>query len=307
MSKVLKAVKIVSKGIKKFGRCSVQIVGQSLMFHDCDQLLKVGLQENQSTEINYSSVDEFELGAFDEPIAPLSRIGRDFNAAELVRNLVWCNLATDTKSSRYALGGVLWDECHIVGTDGRRLHCVRIGACDNCAKPLTAIIPSRSIKALVQLVKLFREDIVAVRITEREVVFSGECWQFCSQLIKGIFPSWNKVIEPLELSGEPKLINVPSLTEQIASTVKRVQLENKIALASMSKSEHKSYDDKIPQIKLEEQIIDARYLRDAIDIVDEKYVEYRYGQVGSAVNIGDSRICHSDRYSTLAVVMPCFK
>ena len=307
MSKVLKAVKIVSKGMKKFGRSSVQIVGQSLTFNDFDQLLRIGLLENQATELNYSSVEEFELCAFDEQCSPLSRIGRDFQANELIRSLEWCNLATDNESSRCALGGVLWDENHIVGTDGRRMHCVRIGACDNLAKPFTAIIPQRIIKALAQLVKLFKDDIVSVRITEKEVVFCGDCWQLCSRLIEGRYPNWQKVIEPLELSGEPKLINVPSLVEQIARIAKRVQLESKIALASMAKSERKNHIEPVPQLRLDEQILDARFVREALDIVGEKYVEYRQERIGSAINIGDSRICYSDRYATLAVIMPMSK
>ena len=103
------------------------------------------------------------------------------------------------------------------------------------------------------------------------------------------------------------MINVPSLVEQIARIAKRVQLESKIALASMAKSERKNHIEPVPQLRLDEQILDARFVREALDIVGEKYVEYRQERIGSAINIGDSRICYSDRYATLAVIMPMSK
>ncbi len=307
MSKIIKAVKIGSKGMRKNSRAIVQIIGQSLTFNDFNQLLRIGLSENQSTELNYGSVEEFELCAFDERIAPLSRIGTDFCAVELIRSLEWCAIATDTTATRYALGGVCWDENHIVGTDGRRMHVVRIGACDNSAKQRSGIIPIRFIKAVAQLVKLFRDDIVSIRITDKEVVFCGECWQLCSKLVEGRFPDWQQIVEPLERTSEECLLNVPTLSQQIAQTVKRIQLENKIAVKGLSPKSRKLHEDKIPQLTIGAESVNAEYIGDALDIVDDSWIEYRQREVGSAIQIGDSRICYSDRYSILAVVMPMSK
>ena len=306
MSKILKAVKIVSKGMRKGCRCSVQIIGQTLTFTDFDYVLAIGLQENQENELKYSSVAEYELNVAQEGLSPLPRIGFDHVAKDLVNALEWCAIATDNESSRYALGGVCWDGLHIVGTDGRRMHVVRVGETDNKAQDLQAIIPSRVIGQVSQLVKLFKEDTLSVKITEREVVFSGDCWRLLARLVEGRFPRWKQIAQPIERNGDCNLVNVATLSEQIAQTVKRVQLENKIAIEGMNAKSRKSFEPKVPQVTIADNTLDARYLGDALQIVGEEMIEYRQADCKyGALHFGESNIVGTnERFATLAVIMP---
>ena len=309
MSKILKAVKIVAKGMRKGCRCSVQIVGNTLTFTDFDHVLTIGLTEAQSEELKYSSVAEYELHCCQETLAPLPRIGFDYTAKDLCKALDWCKLATDNQSSRYALGGVCWDGVFIVGTDGRRMHVVRVGETDNQAQELQAIIPSRVIGQLSQLAKLFREDTISVKITEREVVFSGDCWRLLARLVEGRFPRWRQIAQPIAKDGECNLAHVGALSDQIASVVKRIQLENKIATEGLSAKGRKAFEPKIPQVTIADNTLDARYLGDALQVVEEKMIEYRQQpcELG-AMHFGESNIVNScNRFATLAIIMPMSK
>jgi DNA polymerase III sliding clamp (beta) subunit (PCNA family) len=298
--RIVKAVKLASKGTRKGSRVKIQIIGQSLSYSDGDHMLRVGLEDNQATELNYSSVGEYELSAYDERTAPLSRVGWDFTADRLCQALSWCAMATDTEATRYALGGVCWDGIHLVATDGRRMHVVRLG--ENYHDG-SAIIPVRFVQAVCGLVKLFKDDIVSIRITDNEIVACGDVWQLCSRLVEGRFPNWRQIVD---IESEPQVAFIRQLGEHADAIVKRTKLENKVAVEGLSAKSRKAYDEKTPELLLGESKVNAEYIRDAIAIIDNATCEYFQNDPknSSAILIGDKRIVDGNGYSTAAIVMP---
>jgi len=121
--------------------------------------------------------------------------------AGVLRELIKRTLfATETESSRYALGGVLLevDDKHLVavGTDGRRL-AKMAGPVAIHGKPnqsgTTIIVPARAMQIIERILP---EDEAMVRLIPRTndlqvVVPSG---MFTTRLVEGRFPKWRDVL-----------------------------------------------------------------------------------------------------------------
>jgi DNA polymerase-3 subunit beta len=115
---------------------------------------------------------------------------------ELIRRTLF---ATDTESSRYALGGVLLefaeDKVTAVGTDGRRLAkmegpCQTIGTCESDDQ--VTIVPARS----MQLIERAFTDLEAeVRIATHanDILLKSPRATIYSRLVEGRFPKWRDV------------------------------------------------------------------------------------------------------------------
>ena len=114
---------------------------------------------------------------------------------ELVRRTVF---ATDSESSRYALGGVLLDlsedQLIAVATDGRRL-AKQQGPAKSIGGHATAentVIPTRSMQLLERALADNEEDIqLAVR--DNDVMVKSERTTIYSRLVEGRFPKWRDV------------------------------------------------------------------------------------------------------------------
>ena len=120
--------------------------------------------------------------------------------ARLLRELIRRTLfATDTESSRYALGGVLLefgaDKVIAVGTDGRRLAkmegpCQTVGKCEG--DELATIVPAKS----MQLIERAFSDLDAdVRIAAHanDILLKSPRAMVYSRLVEGRFPKWRDV------------------------------------------------------------------------------------------------------------------
>lgn len=116
---------------------------------------------------------------------------------ELIRRTLF---ATDTESSRYALGGVLLEvdgqNLIAVGTDGRRLAKME-GALQVIGNPqagtATTIVPARAMQLIERILP---EDEIPVRLIPRAndllvVVPNGV---FYTRLVEGRFPKWREVL-----------------------------------------------------------------------------------------------------------------
>ncbi len=115
---------------------------------------------------------------------------------EVIRRTIF---ATDTESSRYALGGVLFElndsELIAVGTDGRRLakmegQAKSIGG--HATGDQTTIVPSRSLQ-LVE--RALSETDVEINIAARvnDVLVQSSRATIYSRLVEGRFPKWRDV------------------------------------------------------------------------------------------------------------------
>jgi DNA polymerase-3 subunit beta len=121
-------------------------------------------------------------------------------SARLLKELIHRTLfATDTESSRYALGGVLLefesDKITAVGTDGRRLAkmegpCKTVGHCSY--DDTTTIVPARS----MQLIERAFTDLdaeIRIAVHANDILLKSPRVMIYSRLVEGRFPKWRDV------------------------------------------------------------------------------------------------------------------
>jgi DNA polymerase-3 subunit beta len=115
---------------------------------------------------------------------------------ELIRRTLF---ATDTESSRYALGGVLLefepDKMIAVGTDGRRLAKMegpaqRVG--DHETRDTTTIVPARSMQ-LIERAFSDLESPVQIAAHTNDILLRNPRTTVYSRLVEGRFPKWRDV------------------------------------------------------------------------------------------------------------------
>lgn len=108
--------------------------------------------------------------------------------------------ATDTESTRYALGGVLFelepDKLVAVATDGRRLSKVEAAATavgGHSTGELTTIVRAASLRAIARALT-DADNEIRMTVRASDVVFSSPRAAFFSRLIEGRFPRWRDVL-----------------------------------------------------------------------------------------------------------------
>jgi DNA polymerase-3 subunit beta len=115
---------------------------------------------------------------------------------ELIRRTLF---ATDTESSRYALGGVLLeftrDKVTAVGTDGRRLAkmegpCKTVGHCSY--DDSTTIVPARSMQLIERAFSDLDADI-RIAVHANDILLKSPRAMVYSRLVEGRFPKWRDV------------------------------------------------------------------------------------------------------------------
>ena len=124
--------------------------------------------------------------------------------------------ATDSESSRYALGGVLIEQkkgdVAFVATDGRRLH-VAYADVDQAVDDASAIIPAAAIQTVVRLAKSTVDDAVQLSLAGNELVADMDGVTMWARLLEGRFPRWQDVISkkvrPEFGTGEEKVFSPP--------------------------------------------------------------------------------------------------
>jgi len=124
--------------------------------------------------------------------------------------------ATDTESSRYALGAVLI-EVHDgnptwVATDGRRLAMVETET-DQAVDDSKTLVPSRVLDIVAGMAT--GDGSVQIEANAKEVRFELDGVTITGTLIDGRFPRWRDVLG--EPSGEPAVIDVAELLAAVRS------------------------------------------------------------------------------------------
>lgn len=161
---------------------------------------------NSKFELQAQNPDEFpEVAGFDD---------KDYYeiSAKVLKELIKRTLfATDSESSRYALGGVLleMDDKTItaVGTDGRRLAKMQ-GVLKKIGKPqsgATTIVPSRSMQ-LMERILPDGDAVVQIAARANDLVMKEENGIFYTRLVEGRFPKWRDVLPQREDSNR---IDIP--------------------------------------------------------------------------------------------------
>ena len=124
--------------------------------------------------------------------------------------------ATDSESSRYALGGVLVEVADgnptWVATDGRRLACVETET-DQAVDDSQTILPGRLVALAASLA--VGDGSVQIEADAKEVRFSLDGTTITGRLVEGKFPRWRDVLG--EPEGEPTVIDVVELLHSVQS------------------------------------------------------------------------------------------
>ncbi len=120
---------------------------------------------------------------------------------ELVRRTAF---ATDTESTRYQLGGVLFEmdgeDITTVGTDGRRLACmVGKGTPIGGFKPSgnSTIVPTKTLQLMERSINE-QDELVGIAARSNDIVIKTNRCTLFSQLVEGRYPNWRQVMPSRE-------------------------------------------------------------------------------------------------------------
>jgi len=167
--------------------------------------------------------------------------------------------ATDSESSRYALGGILLERLdgerlvRAIGTDGRRLHAMTIDDGGSDKGPISAIVSPVAVRLFRKAVQTMAAAIVGkggraaadycdggsvgVRVREGGVAgaavgrpdgaeaelswTSDDCHvRVVTRLVQGRFPRWRDVFPADSFDAEPIVVPMPAGREQIAAAAR---------------------------------------------------------------------------------------
>jgi len=161
---------------------SLDILGQNSEFH---------LPLTNADE--FPSVAKFNEDSYFELPSGLFR--------ELVRRTVF---ATDTESTRYQLGGVLFeiegDTIVAVATDGRRLACMKgKGTSINGYKNsgMSTIVPTKTLQ-LIERSITDKDELVHIAARSNDILLRTNRCTIYSRLIEGRYPNWRMVMPSSE-------------------------------------------------------------------------------------------------------------
>jgi DNA polymerase-3 subunit beta len=133
---------------------------------------------------------------------PVCRLPAD----QFVRAIRAVSYATDSESSRYALGAVLIDvtggDPTFVGTDGRRLSAVQTET-DQAVDDSTTLVPAAAARIAATLSER-SEGSVQIEATKSDVVFTFDGGVLTARIVDGRFPKWRDVFP--EASTEPHVV-----------------------------------------------------------------------------------------------------
>lgn len=166
--------------------------------------------------------------------------------------------ATDTETSRYALGGTLID-CRegsmltVVATDGRRLHAAHLQPSsiagetpEHCVVPADAwrrlaTVTRAAVKAVRGLAgKALAADLLRGAVTvEADGTVVRLVWghgdlsvMISTRLIQGRFPRWRDVVEPATAGDDGVVVDVDTMAAEVAEFSRRHRAEVATAKAA---------------------------------------------------------------------------
>jgi DNA polymerase-3 subunit beta len=196
--------------ISRFGNILRESSDEKLVVESDGRKIQVCGQRSQF-QLPSENPDEFPaVGLFDETRYH-EMPARFFR--EIIRRTVF---ATDTESSRYALGGVLLeltgDHITAVATDGRRLArqegpAKSVGEHQSTGDR-TTIVPTRAMQLLERALG-DKEDVLQLSARENDVLVKSGRVVMYSRLVEGRFPKWRDVFprrentQKIELSVGP--------------------------------------------------------------------------------------------------------
>jgi DNA polymerase-3 subunit beta len=175
----------------------------SLLRESTDERLRIqvtsqgAVVRGEHSELRLNTRDESEFPA----LGPFHEDKYHLIDGRVLRTVIQrTEFATDAESTRYALGGVLFelepDTLIAVATDGRRLAKVEASATavgGHAAGELSTIVRAASLRAIARALADGDEE-VRMTVRSSDVVFQSPRATFFSRLVEGRFPRWRDVI-----------------------------------------------------------------------------------------------------------------
>lgn len=176
----------------------------SILRESTDETLKIEAKQEKTIIRGNRSRFELQAPSADEFPQVSDFVDSDncfqMSAGELRKLIHRTIFATDTESSRYALGGVMLEiedtKATMVGTDGRRLAKME-GSINRHGQPrlpnTMTIIPAKSAQLIVRMLG-DDDSTVNIQLGENEIQIKDGMSVFSSRLVEGRFPKWREVI-----------------------------------------------------------------------------------------------------------------
>lgn len=184
--------------VSRFGAILRESTDEKLVIETTDQGTSVQGQHSQF-KLPGNNPDEFPaVATFDE--SDYFEVSSQVFKA-LIRRTIF---ATDTESSRYALGGILLemedDKIVAVGTDGRRLAKME-GPLKRAGNPTAmesmTIVPTRSMQ-MVERMLADDDSAISLAVRSNDVLVRNEHGVVYTRLVEGRFPKWREVFPDRE-------------------------------------------------------------------------------------------------------------
>ena len=287
-SKILRASKMLFKGQPKHYRRTMKFREYDFQAFDQDRWLKIWFSDLVS-QGDYTSLEELELYdcELDLGFSQGHEDETDIQAKEFSDAIQFCSSACEDWSTRYLLSCMLFDpEGWLVATDGRRLHRRMVGKI--ATNPNGCTVRASDCDVVVGLIKLFGDDVVSVRFSDKRVYFRGLHWMFSCELSFGRFPNWRHVLtdesRPLVAEFDKRELR------QVCEIEKRnAALRSKLAKGKLTTSkDRKDFTDEIPGVLIANVKYDARFLLDALDGVCGSKVGFYRSDESAALFFGDA-------------------
>lgn len=240
--------------------------------HFSEFVLTIPVYESDTN--HWSNLEEFLLDAPELTLRGRANHKPLHDAGKLRKALAYCLLAIDKDSTRYALGGVLWDNVKLVATDGRRMHVQDVELAseydrEGMEKP---IIPANAVSAFLMAARSL--DCIAVEFVRDAVIFTCDEWTIRASLLGGRFPNWRAVM-PENLQERDELTFVKELRARCKELIQRQKLETQRAKRGKTRAEIRKMVTDAPTFVVDGVKLNAQFVLDAVSNVDEKAIRFK--------------------------------
>lgn len=254
--------------------------------HFGEFVLTIPVYESETN--HWSNLEEFLLDAPELNARGQVNHKPLHDAPQLRKALAYCLLAIDKDSTRYALGGVLWDNVKLVATDGRRMHVqtVELPTEHDREGQDKPIIPANAVSAFLVAARAL--DYVSVEFDRDNVKFSCNQWTIRARLLEGRFPNWRAVM-PENLQERDELTFVKELRAHCKELIERAKLQDKANRRGKTRAELRTMVTGAPEFIVDGVKFNAQFVLDAVSNIDEKAFKIELGKdKHSPAMIGDA-------------------
>jgi DNA polymerase-3 subunit beta len=244
--------------------------------------------KNNETYINCSQSNDF-------PDLPTIEGAKQIklNAVELKDALIKTSFVASRDETRPVLNGCLLkfnqDKLFIVATDGYRLAEKTISLESGMSEDL--IIPTNTIQELIKIITNY-DDIEELQVCfdDTSIKFNISSIELTSRIIDGKYPDYKQII-PSDFTVKTKLkksefsgsIKLASLFAKESAGSITISFDSSDQFISI-KSDSSQVGENNSQVKVDEAVgegkttINARYIGDALNVIDTSAVEFNYSE-----------------------------